>query len=149
MIYSNTDDNAKRYQAQRYYLPKSIIKNYNFIINGKNFHDQPIDSDTKRYKERRKLRTGQSEDYTTRCLLDYNNVQKHYRLIAVGLSRQKESDAYPKAIQQIEFVGQLKNLDNNSNATDVGDDQSMFVLMILEKIKEARSKFSQGSVTVL
>ena len=37
------------------------------------------------------------------------NISKnHYRLIAVDLSRQKELDADPKAIQQIEFVGQLK-----------------------------------------
>ena len=31
----------------------------------------------------------------------------------------------------------------------MGNDQSMFVLTILEKIKETRLKFSQGSVTVL
>ena len=65
------------------------------------------------------------------------------------MSRQKESDADPKAIQQIEFVGQLTTLDNNRNATDTGNDESMFVLTILEKIKETKLKFSQGSVTVL
>ena len=49
----------------------------------------------------------------------------------------------------MEFAGQLKKLDTNDNATDAGDnDQSRFVLTILEKIKEARLKFSQGSVTV-
>ena len=70
--------------------------------------------------------------------------------MAVDLSRQKELDADPKAIQQIEFVGQLKKLDNNYNATDeVGNDQSMFRLTILEKIKETTLKFSQGKVTVL
>ena len=68
----------------------------------------------------------------------------------MDLSRQKELDADPKAIQQIEFVGQLKKLDAEDNATDAGDnDQSMFVLIILEKINETRLKFSQGSVTVL
>ena len=73
-----------------------------------------------------------------------------YQLIAVDLSRQKELDAYPKAIQQIELVGQLKKLDDNDNATtDGGNDQFMFVLTILEKIKETRLKFSEGSVTVL
>ena len=30
---------------------KDIISNYNVIINGKNFYDQPIDSDVKRYEE--------------------------------------------------------------------------------------------------
>ena len=35
-------------------------------------------------------------------------MKNYYRLIAANLSRQKELDANPKAIQQIEFVGQLK-----------------------------------------
>ena len=43
-----------------------------------------------------------------------------------------------------------KKLQTEDNATDGRDnDQSMFVLAILEKIKETRLKFSQGSVTVL
>ena len=83
----------KKFNAQKYYLPKGIIKNYNPIINGKNFYDKSTDSDIKRYEEIRKLPTGQGEEYTTGCLLDY------YRLIATHLSRQKELDADPKAIQ--------------------------------------------------
>ena len=46
-------------------------------------------------------------------------------------------------MQQIEFVGQLKTLGDGSIAI------STFVRTILEKIKETRTKFSQGSVTVL
>ena len=42
----------------------------------------------------------------------------------------------PKAIEQIEFVEQLKELDANDNATDVGNNQSMLVLTILEKKKK-------------
>ena len=60
------------------------------------------------------------------------------------MSRQKELHADPKAIQQIEFVGQLKNPDNEIVANEF-----IFVLTILEKIKETRLKFSQGSATVL
>ena len=41
------------------------------ISNGKNFYDQPIDSDIKRYEEIRKLTTRQGEDYIAGCLLDY------------------------------------------------------------------------------
>ena len=74
----------------------------------KNIYDQAIDSDVKRYEEIRKLTTGQGEDYTTQCSLDYDYTKNHCRLIAIDLSRQKELDAYPKAIQQIEFVAQLK-----------------------------------------
>ena len=58
----------------------------------------------------RKLTTGQCKDYTAGCLLDYDYIKNHYRLIVVDLIRQKESDANPKAIQQIGFVGQLKNI---------------------------------------
>ena len=98
--------------------------------------EKAIDSDIKQYKEIRKLTRGQGEDYTTGCLLDYNYVKNHYRLITVNLSTQKDWDVDPKAVQQIEFVRQIKNLDAEDNATDGGDDdQSMFVLTTLKKIK--------------
>ena len=64
-------------------------------------------------------------------------------LIALDLRRQKELDADQKEIQQMEFSGQLKKLNNDNNA------KSMLVLTILENIKETRLKLSQGSVTVL
>ena len=108
LVYSNEDAATKKFNSKRYYLPKGIIKNYNFIINGKNFYDQPIDSDIKRYEEIRKLTTEQGEDYATGCLIDYDYITNHYGLLAVDFSRQKELDADQKAIQQIEFVGQLK-----------------------------------------
>ena len=54
----------------------------------------------------RKLTTGKREDYTTGCLLEYEYIKHHYKLIAVNLSRQKRLNTDHKAIQQIEFVGQ-------------------------------------------
>ena len=86
----------------------------------KKFINQAIDSDIKRYEEIRKLSTGQDEDYTTGCLLDYDY---HYTLIAVDLRRQKELDQYTQAIQQIELVGQLKNADDDYNATNADGTQ--------------------------
>ena len=65
------------------------------------------------------------------------------------MSRKKELDADPNAVQEKEFVGQLNNLDGDNNAADVGDNQSMSVLIILEKIKQTRIKFSHESLTVL
>ena len=62
---------------------------------------------------------GKGEDYTTGSLLDFNYFDKHYKLVAVDLSEQKELDADPRAIQQIEltcleqiqlFIGYSKNL---------------------------------------
>ena len=70
--------------------------------------------------------------------------KNHYRLIAVDLRRQKELDSVPKAIQHIVFVGQLKIPD-----TEIVANESIFALIILEKIRESRLKFSQGNVTVL
>ena len=62
-------------------IPKGITDNYKVIINGKKFYDRPITSDIKPYEEIRKLTTGQEEDYTTGCLLDFNYIKNHYRLI--------------------------------------------------------------------
>ena len=59
-------------------------------------------------------------------------IKNHYRLTAVDLSRQKELDADPNAIQQIEFVEQLKNKDG----INADGKQSMFILTILEKSKK-------------
>ena len=43
-------------------------------------------------------------------------------MIAVGLSKQKELDADPKAIQQIELLAKKLNADDaDDNATDAGD----------------------------
>ena len=71
--------------------------NLDFFLN-QIFLDQPIHSYIKLYEEIRQLTTGQGEGYTTVCLLDYDYIKNHYRLIAVDLSRQKELDAAPNAI---------------------------------------------------
>ena len=44
----------------------------------------------------------------TGCLLDYQYFKGHYQILAVDLSKQKELEADPRAIQQIEFYGILK-----------------------------------------
>ena len=49
-VYTNEGNNAKRFNARNYYLPKGIIKNYNVIINWKNCYDQAINSDMKQYE---------------------------------------------------------------------------------------------------
>ena len=61
-------------------------------------------------------------------MLDYDYLENGYRLIAADSSRQKELDDDPKAIQQVEFIGQLKNPDY-----EIVSNESMFVLAILEK----------------
>ena len=53
----------------------------------------------------RKVSTGQSDDYTTGFLLDFDYFEKNYRSIAADLSKQKALDADSRAIQQIIFFG--------------------------------------------
>ena len=42
------------------------------MIDGKNFFDQPETNNLITYGSIRKIATGQGDDYTTVCLLDYN-----------------------------------------------------------------------------
>ena len=122
---NNTNNRVLRNSHTKYFLPRVNITNYNVLIDGRNFYDQPINDLVKQYDEIRKTATGQGDDYTTGCLLDYQYFKDHYNLIAVDLSKQKELDADSRAIQQIEFYGMLKN---NSD-----------VCTILENIKRNNS----------
>ena len=53
------------------------------------------------------METGQDDDYTTGCLLDYPFFKNYCKLIAIDLSKQQKLDADPKAMQQINFTGNL------------------------------------------
>ena len=72
---------------KRYFFSRIKIENYNTEIDGRNFYDQPINDSIKQYDEVRKLSTGQGDDYTTGCLLDFAYFEKNYRLIASDLSK--------------------------------------------------------------
>ena len=77
------------------------------MIDGKNFYDQPINDLIKQYYEVRKVSTGHGDDYTTGCLLDYAYSKDNHKLIAVDLSKQKASDADPRAIEQIVLLERI------------------------------------------
>ena len=126
-----TDENSYR----KYFLPRLRIKNYNIEIDGRNFYDQPINDSIKRYDEARKILTGQGDDCTACCLLDFAYFEKNYRLIAVDLSKQKALDADSRAIQQIIFTSKTDN--------------QIRVYYILEQSKETILKFSKGTTKVL
>ena len=86
---NNTNDRVLRNSHPKYFLPRVNISNYNVLINGRNFYDQPINDLIKQYDEIRKIATGQGDEYTAGCLLDYQDFKAHYNLIAVDLSKQK------------------------------------------------------------
>ena len=81
------NDEAGIKSNKKYFLPRGEIKNYNVLIDGRNFYDQPINDIIKQYDEVRKVSTGYGDDYTTGCLLDYAYFKDNYRLIAVALSK--------------------------------------------------------------
>ena len=102
MAYNRANGQLTRNGERKYYLPRISFNKYNVIIDGRNFYDNPIESDIEKYRELKKVMIGKGKDYTTGSLLDYNYFDKH-KLVAIHLSKQKELDADPRAIQQIEL----------------------------------------------
>ena len=88
-----------RNSYRKYFVPRVDITSYNVLIDGRNFYDQPINNSIRRYDEIRKIATGKGDNYATGCLLDYDYFKKNYQLIAVDLSKQRELDVDPRAIQ--------------------------------------------------
>ena len=81
------EGDAQRIVHTGYYLPNVEIKDYNIMINGENFFDQPIKNNKVTYENIRKIAAGQGDDYTTGCLLDYPYFMDTYKMIAVDLSK--------------------------------------------------------------
>ena len=101
------------------------------------FFDQPVKNNKVTYENIRKFATGQGDDYTTVCLLDYIYFKNYYKLIVVDLSKQQVLDADAKAIQQINFKA---NLDRAGNTR---------IYFIVEEAKQTVLDFSQGTLKVL
>ena len=83
------------------------IKYYIVMTNGQSFFDKPVKNDLRTFDNIRKIATGQGDDYITDCLLDYNYFNKYYKMIAIDSSKQQALDVYLKAIQQLNFTGNL------------------------------------------
>ena len=70
-------------------------------------------------------------------MLDYPKFRQDYKITAIDLSKVQKLDPNTRAIQQINFTG---NLDQRGNTT---------VLFITEEVKETILRFSQGTVRAL
>ena len=103
------------------------------MVDGRNFYDQPINDLIKQYDGGTEVSTGQVDNYTTGCLLDYACFKDNCRLIGADLSKQKFLDPEPTAIQQIAFYGK--------------GGQKLRLYTILEKSKE--SEFNKWTAKVL
>ena len=131
------ENDTQRTSHSGYYLPNVEIKNYNVMINGQRFFDQPIKNNKVTYENMRKTGTGQGDHYTTGSLLHYPYFKDGYKMIAVDPSKQQALDADPRAIQQINFTA---NLDRAGNTR---------IYFISEEAKETILNFAQGTVKVL
>ena len=117
----------------KYYTPKVEIKDFNVLIDGNSFSDVPVKD--KEEADEKVTSISKNNDYTTGNLLDYEYFSKHYKLIAIDLSKQIElgnSDLK----QQINFIGKLED-----------DRATMF--FIIEKSEETTFEFSQNSVSII
>ena len=110
------------------------MKDFNVLVDGKRFFDMSIKNVEETYKEIIEMR--RNNNYTTGNLLDYEYFSKHYKLIAIDLSKQIELENQDLR-QQINFIGRLKR------------DEGATMLFIVEKSEETTFKFSQIAVTVV
>ena len=95
---NNTDS---RYSFSNYYVPKVRINDFNVLIDGKSFFDLSVKNEEEAYEKI--IEMSNNNDCTTGNLLDYAYYKKHYKLIAIDLSKQTKL----KDPQQINFIGKL------------------------------------------
>ena len=63
-------------------LSQVEVNDYNVMINGQKFFYKPVKNNLRKYDNIRKITTGQGDDYTTGCLLDYLYFKNYYKIIA-------------------------------------------------------------------
>ena len=125
---NNTDT---RYSFLIYDVPKVQIKDFNVLIDEKSFFDLSVKNEEEAYENI--IEMSNNNGYTTGNLLYFAYFKKHYKLIAIDLSKQTKL----KDPQQISFV---EKLSKNTGAT---------MLFIIEKSEETTFNFSQNSVTIV
>ena len=149
MAYENEDD---RRSYLKYYTPSVEIKDYNFLVDRKAFFELPVKSMTETYGKIIDL--GNNDYYTTGNLLDYEYFKKHFKLIAIDLSKQKELEnndimqgseaTRANAVsEQINFIGKLER----DAVNNVYPATNMF--FIIEKREKTVTDFSKNSAVIV
>ena len=130
LSFENEED---RTSFSKYYVPKVEIKDFNVLIDRAIFFDVPVKNKEETYDKIMSI--SKSNDYTTDNLFDYEYFSKHYKLIAINLSKQIESEN-PDLRQKINFIGKL-------------EDDKITMFFIIEKSAEATFEFLQNSVSMI
>ena len=110
-----------------------MVKDYNVSIDKLGFFDLPVKTEEEAYEKI--IDISRNNEYTTGNLLDYDYFEKHYKLIAIDLSKQQVLQENEDLIQQINFIGRLENAAN--------------VFIIIEKKENTILEFSQNFANIL
>ena len=129
----DNNDNDNRQSFSQFYLPRVMVKDFNVIIDKLAFFDLPIKTEGEAYEKI--IDNSRNNECTTGNLLDYDYFKKHYKLIAIDLSKQKVLQENEDLIQQINFIGKLEQKAN--------------VFIIIEKKKNTILEFSQNFANVI
>ena len=130
LAYQTADD---RQSFSQFYLPRVMVKDFNVIIDKLAFFDLPIKTEEEAYEKI--IDISRNNGYTTGNLLDYGYFKKHYKLIAIDLSKQQVLQENEDLIQQINFIGKLEEAAN--------------VFIIIEKKENTILEFSQNLANVI
>ena len=132
LSFENEDD---RKSYHKYYVPNVEIKNYNVLIDGNLFSELPVKNIEETYEKIMQI-TDDNGYYTRGNLLDFNYFKKHYKMIAIDLSKQIELENKDLK-QQINFIG---NLDRDGGAT---------MFFIIEKEEETVIESLQNYASIV
>ena len=122
-----------RQSYSQFYLPKVMVKDYNFIFDKLAFFDLPIKTEEQAYEKI--IDISRNNEYTTGNLLHYDYFKKYYKLIAIDLSKQQVLQENEDLIQQVNFIGRLEEAAN--------------VFIIIEKKEHTVLEFSQNFANVI
>ena len=122
-----------RQSFSQFYLPDVMVKDYNVIIDKLAYFDLPIKTEEEAYEKI--IDVSRNNEYMTGNLLDYDYFKKHYKLIAIDLSKQQVLQENEDLIQQINFIGRLENAAN--------------VFIIIKKKENTILEFSQNFANVI
>ena len=107
LAFQTVDD---RQSFSQFYLPKVMVEDFNVIIDKLAFFDLPIKTEEEAYEKI--IGISRNNEYTTGNLLDYDYFKRYYKLITIDLSKQQVLQENEDLIQQIDFIGRLKQAAN-------------------------------------
>ena len=129
LLFENEDDKKS---FSKYYTRKIVIKDFNVLIDVNSFFEVPVENKDETYENI--IEMSKTNGYTTGNLLNYEYFLKHYKLIAIDLSRQIELEN-PDLQQKINFIGKLEE-----------DEETLF--FFIEKSEETTFELLQNSVSI-